>query len=614
MQNKLFFLVILGVAASGFILGRFTFSNTVSGNLSAIERKVAQDEHVGIGDYSRLPCPTEAEFQNLAKEVNLVIPEGPSFDVECKDGHRALMGKSLFLMQRLKINFPENWPEKLKEDLGKPFAFLKKHSAKLTLDLSQKDSLAYNKVTDREIYLGGRYFSIDPLDGISVLIHEARHSDKRSPMHFVCEAGDLPRATGACDDEFSMDEEKAGAYSYGALFEAAMSLYGEGLSKAEREALLISSIVQIGARFNTMPEALARKVDVLVVLTADNKLEIVHPFLNYSQTLDLKFGSPEEQPRRIEFSPVANGLFIYTNKNRIWTWSQLKGLQRFFPEVLSEEMEILNIARVRVPFKEITQYLTLGKANDLQSIEYDPKANKRLLFKYPMNLGKSIDKIPSFSQFFLALYNESVFLSQDGRVYFAPQYGNDQIFFEPEPLTSSQRWISGTGGVLYDSLYLVNGAGELKTVGREIREEHDDRDQRIFSLKDSVYGKNLRIKKFAEGLRLRMALSQEGSITVWPVEESPGQGTNIKLEKTIVDFAITQVTETTSSVGVPGRLNAEFKTRCQISTLLSDPWTGRGMGLSSQGQIVMAGAPGGAPCVDTRFEDLSKARPYLDRQ
>ncbi len=582
----------------------------VEASLKLASREIAQNKVTSLNDYTALPCPTEAQYQAYASEVNLIIPEGPSVDLVCDDSYRALLAKTFYLMKELKINFPENWPLELKNDLGNSFDFLKRNSAKLTLDMTQEDSVAYNKVNDREIYLGGRFFSMPPLDAISVLIHEARHSVKTSPNHVTCEAGDVPRSSGACDEEFSMSST-AGAYSYGTLFEASLALYGENLSTADREAMLISALVQLGARFNILPDELARKVDVLITLSTDHELEIVHPFLNLTIPLNLKFSSEKEIPVRIEFSPQHNGILIHTNLNRAWSWSQNTGLKPLYEKLLTD-IPIRHAARLRVPFNDITSFVVLTDKGQLKFVEYSTTLNANQLRGYTNPTGRPISTFPPFTTFFLALGHESTYLDKDGKIYFAPFYGNEPVFGQFDVFKDSH-WTHGTGGVIYDTLYLINDEGQLKVASNEAVED-DDMVSRKFTLQDSNIGQNVKMKKFAEGLKLRMALDQDGSILAWKSGQSLEKP--IQLKKKILDFVISQNVETKKRpIGKVTKTEASFIRSCSVEKLLQDPWLGRGIGITNQGQLVMAGVPGSSsPCVYTKFRELKTLIPYIDRE
>lgn len=112
---------------------------------------VKNNPHEADLTYESLPCPTEQEFQAWAQELKLVIPEGPSLDVSCEKNFRSQLGKIFKLMKTLEFNLPPRWPLSFRESIEKSFEFLKSHTSKLTLDLNQQGSIAYNIVSKKEI-------------------------------------------------------------------------------------------------------------------------------------------------------------------------------------------------------------------------------------------------------------------------------------------------------------------------------------------------------------------------------------------------------------------------------------------------------------------------------
>ncbi|MNK51245.1 hypothetical protein D3C87_701430 [compost metagenome] len=607
MRINIIFFVLC--ALLGYGLGQADFTTPEP---ETVEMSSETTPVVALNKYENLMCPTEEEYQRLAKQVNLEIPEGPSVDVECGDGQRAILSKALHLMNQLKFNFPEEWPEVLRHNLSNSFQFLKERSSKLTLDLNQKDSVAYNKVLSKEIYLGGRFFTYDPLIGVAILVHEARHSEPQADSHVACDAGDIPRSPGACDQVFSKSDKETGAYGYGTLFNIGLALYGEGLAKSDREFAMIDALVELSNRFNVIPEVLARKVDVLAILTDNHEIKLVHPFLGYAVPVNVKFDDEKERPERIEFSPQHNGLFIYTSANKVWSWSPIKGLSKFYPDLLNSSVEVMDVARTKIPWEEMTLFYIRTAGNKLNFVEYSPQENKVLLKPYPTHRGREPRLLSSrFKRTFLALYDESVFLTENGKLYFAPHYGSDPAFGEVPEFQSPQGWISGTGGVIYDGLYLIDGRGDLKVGSFEfVTDEKTGIDHRAFSLKSSELKFSRPLKKYAQGLSLQMALNNDGDLYAWNYKDN--EPYVLPLSDKVFDFVVTQVPEVARSIGKVYPENAHFVKACGIITTVDDPWMQRGIGYDTHGNLIMAGGPGAAsPCIRVPKFDLKKAIPYL---
>lgn len=542
MKNKITLSVLL-CALIGYALGEWAaYKEARPRHLDLSSESSSKDFE---NQYKLLPCPSEKEFIRLAKYVNLEIPEGPSLDLVCDNEMRASFGKVLLLMSQLKFNFPKEWPEKLKENIGHPLTFLKERSSKLSLDLNQKDSLAYNKVQSKEIYLGGRFFTLDPLEGIAILMHEARHSEPQAASHVTCEAGDIPRGPGACDAAFSMDDSDAGAYAYGTLFNLSLALYAERIAPADRKKALTDALVELAARFNIIPEALAKKSDTLVVLTEDSQLQTIQLSSGASKNISLKFETDDEKPQRIEFSPKNNGLLIYTNKGKVWVWSPLKGLNKFYPELLSQAGEMHDVARMRIPFQEMTLYVLRDSHGSLSYVEYLPSINNMARTPYPYTLGRrrNSSDVPAFKRMFLALNDESLFMSEKGRIYLAPHYGDESPFNEVDALQSPHGWMAGTGGALYDSLYLIDNRGDLFEAEMNLVSTEES-ESRHYSVKASSLQTAHPIKKFQQGLGLSMALDRDGHLYFWKHRDLSMSSSPVHLANPIRDFVLTQTIRT----------------------------------------------------------------------
>lgn len=578
----------------------------------ALDLSSETTEPTSLNDFAALPCPSEADFLRMAADVHLLVPEGPSIDQACDQSPRALLGKSLLLMTSLKLKIPQDWPEPLRSDLLSPFDFLKKNVSKLSLDLTQKDSIAYNKVSVREIYLGGRFFTTEPLGAVAILVHEARHSVRTAPGHEFCLSGDIPRTAGACDAEFSLEDSKNGAYGYGTLFSIAVALYGDNVSKADREYMLIDALVQLGARFNKIPDALARKVDVLAVLGHDQRIYLVHPFLHYARPLNLAFAASDERPVRIEFAPLHNGLLIYTSRGRVWQWSSLKGLLPLYEKLLTPDMPVADIARLRVPFLEQTSYVIREPNGTLKFIEYSPERNERVLSPYPVHFPRTNGPAPDIQLMALAMYNDSVFLDKAGALYLAPHFGNEFAFTKVPQLQSSRGWTSLNGGIIYESLNLIDRSGQNHWASMNIVDDATGGDDAAFSRQYqqsvSVLQTQAPMKKFMEGLRIRSALDNQGRLSVWKDE---GAAKILNLDFPVKDFVMMQNAETREPIGRTSQEPDQFQKQCGVKRLLRDPWLGRGIGVDHDNRIVMAGGRDGE-CVRMTEQELRSKTPYFD--
>lgn len=563
-----------------------------------------------------LPCPSEAEYRRLAAIVTLEVPTGT--DV-CVDPQHNKIARALAYMEKLKINLPPDWAPLLHADLGNPLAYLGRMSKKMGIDLNQSTSIAYNK--GKEIYLGGLFFQEDPLEAISVLMHEARHSAEDDPGHTVCRRGDIPKSTGGCDQQLSTDPKKAGAYSYGAAFYAAFGLYAEGISSSDREYLLGLSLATISTRFNELPEELAQAFDLLAVLDEEGAVYLLHPYSREPVPLPLPFLQEGEKVSRLEFNVKNNGLLLFTSKNRLFTWSPHAtpggaggsdpggGFQRLYAATIPEAMPIYDATRMRVPFDEYPFYNFLTAENQIYFYRFSPTLKAYELAPYPIYRRNA--EVPELSRLFMGLAGRSLFLGKDGQVYVGPRFGDELPFDARADLQiPNRKWVHTTGGVVFESLYGIADDGRVYYTKIELLPPEGDSyyDTEVYSVKESSLqptGGRMGRKLF-EGLSLRALLDNEGDLQI----ETYGREQRSfwrKLNAKAVDFTILRRHLVHKAI-LPTPERLAFASACGLKVTVPDPWFGVGMGLNQNGELVV-GLPGGGtqPCLVTgthKYKDL----------
>jgi|GEM_PF-3700118 len=545
--------------------------------------------------YDNLECPSDAEYRRLAAIVKLAVPEG--IDV-CGHEQHGKIARLFAYADKLKINFAPDWAPGLHADLGSPLAFLGRMASKTGIDLSQTTSIAYNKTHVKEIYLGGMFFNEDPLEALSVLVHEARHSSPNDPGHSMCRRGDIPKTSGGCDRELSIDPLKAGAYSYGAAFYAAMGLYAEGLGEADRRFMLNLSLATVSTRFNELPDELAQSFDLVALLDQEGGVSLLHPFFREPVPLSLNFLRANEKVERLEFNVKNNGLLLFTTEHRLFTWDFPGGFSRLLGSTLPENLPIFEAARVRIPFEDYAYYNFLTSENQLYFYRFQPATRQYELAPYPILRRDTTP--PELSRFYMGLGLRTVFLGKDGLFYLSPNYGNE-LPFDPKPELQipGRRWVYGTGGVVYESLYGITDDGRTRyaKVDSVPAQEDEVNDVDIYSLKDSSlqaspgrFG-----RKIFEGVNLRALLDNEGQLTL----EYYGREKKSYWRSSgprVVDFTIMRKHMVSRSL-----LNTEARTKfsaeCSVHAAVPDPWFGLGIGINKGGELVVGGLQNEQPCL-----------------
>lgn len=413
--------------------------------------------------YQNLECPTPTEMRALLDSIRFEYTEK---DLSCDDFLFSRLTKTLKFAKSLRFEFPKNWPQDIGSEAANLLQYLANNSNKVSFDLTQATSFAYNRVSAKEIYLGARALELSPLDLLSVLFHEARHSSPKDPGHLACLKGDLPNYPGACDAYFTLDSSIAGSYSYSVLYFLSTALYLKNATEGQKKWALQKGLHLLATRFNELDHSLASFNDILALIDHSNRVFLY----NLHNGLLSEFEYPksdDEKVMRIDFSTATGGLLFYTTKGQLYTWSFYDKSNSLVPFMESQIKESgifpLLTDRVYVPFEEGTHYMIYGNGNKLKVNYYDTEDRKFKLrdFKGPIHANHP-QPIPSLKIFFQALNIENIMIDQSGRLYTAPRYGSDPPFVEPKVL-NQEVWSGGTGGVYGDSLYLINDQGQVRS-------------------------------------------------------------------------------------------------------------------------------------------------------
>lgn len=627
-KSSLAAICILGLMlgwSSGFLLDRHSGKRTLPSldDSSLQQRLPSSDDSVQTTqrpqvksnpddlavDYESLPCPTEAEFQTWAKELKLIIPEGPSLDESCENNFRSQLGKIFKLMKALEFDLPARWPLPIRNAIQDSYGFLRDHTSKLTLDLNQQGSIAYNIVSKKEIYLGGSFFrSHTPLEGVGILLHEGRHSSEQDPGHVHCDAGNIPKTQGGCDEKFSLGTD-AGAYSYNTIFELAVAFYGKRITAADRELSLTKSLVNLGARFNQVPPFLARKVDILAVMSEQNEIFLVHPFLFLTHPLQIKFPESDERPERIEFFTGNNGILIFSNKKRLWTWSPLTGLKEFSAKAVDRSLAVHDMSRMPVPNADNPRPLLRFDNQELKFLNWDIPTSEERLFEYRYVGRERPEGKPKIRRMFMGSTNEAMFIDESGILFLAPHYGNEDQFVKKGELNNHGPWVFGNGGVTYDDLYLLNSEGKLHFATWAFDENSEGMDK-IFKVEPSDFAPNAKKLKYAQGLQVEMVLDENGELHVRKYSDKSSRV--IKFPSKVKDFVLGQNAEFGSFITNSTLPSRSFRKSCEVVQEIPDPWLGTGIGYDASGQLVMGFSDPAKPCHVHSRKKLSDLTPYFD--
>jgi hypothetical protein len=591
MKFKLFFLFSLTCISSYYLT-----DNKYVATEPRLPSSVTPNET--RNSYANLPCPTENQFMVWSRELNLDPIEGASLDEGCKTKNmRAQLAQVLALAKQIKINFPKNWAPSVQTEIANSYEYIRQNTNQLKIDLTQANSVARNYRAMKQIELGGMFFKEEPLEALSILIHEARHSDARDPGHTTCRIGDIPKTAGGCDDTFSNKAENAGSYAYGTLFELALAQYSNNLDRAEKELMLSNAFTGLSTRFNNFRSNLALHFDIAAVLLEDGSLAWINPYSLKLIPLNIQLPKFQEKFIKIEFSPRTNSLLLFTESNRLFVWGPRYKAKRPSPEATTEDDKFLHISRQYVPqasFSDMSGrslYVTLKTSGQLEFIEYDATLNKEVMRPYPLQRFKNSNPvIPNLKYFVLAHNLQSYFLDKQGVISKAPFYGYEDSFIilEPELQSKTGGWKTATGGVFYEDLTLTDADGKLYNINFVFNSNERDEEDTISYQKEVIKFQAVsQAKKYHEGLQVRGVLDENGTLSLenYRVKDSR---IDLKFGKKIIDFVITRTTMPESEIYKSSDYNKKILQNCNINKVISAIGYGSVLGLNFSGNLVSA--------------------------
>lgn len=548
--------------------------------------------------YANLPCPSEIDFMAWSKELNMDPIEGASLDAGCKNkNYRTQMAQALALAKQIKFSFPKNWAPTVQAEIKNTFDYIKKNTNQLKIDLTQTSSVARNFTAMRQIELGGLFFKQEPLEAISVLMHEARHSDSNDQGHTLCRIGDIPKTQGGCDSYFSNKAEDAGAYGYGTLYELGLGQYSNNLDSAEKELMITNAFATLSTRFNTFKSVLAKHFDIMTVLLEDGTLAWLHPYTFELIPLKIELPNFQEKLKKIEFSPRTNSLLLFTESNRLFVWGPRHKAKRPVPDAITEDDRFIHMSRQYVPYdSDRTLYTTLKTSGQLEFIQYDANLNKYVILPYPLHPGtqETNPTVPNLKFFLLAHGFNSYFIDKQGLLTRAHRYGNELNFIlDPNVQSSTGGWKTATGGVFYEDLILTDSDGKLINIKIAYSNNGgSEEDQEVFSKEIYKFQSEKPAKKYLQGLQFHAALDEDGGLSIANYRAKDSNQYYKNINNKIIDFVITRMTLPESNLYRPKDYNDSLLRKCNIKKVVSSVGYGSVLGINQDLRLVAASSDG----------------------
>jgi hypothetical protein len=544
-------------------------------------------EKVSLNKWENLPCPTEDRFFELAEPLGWTSPD----PYVCDLSPQGKFGRALEFLATLKLPLGDHMGA-ISQNLANPYEYLKARSKKISFNFSLVHAVAVNAFLQKRVELGAAFFAGDPLESLSVLIHEARHSDAHEDQgHEVCLQGDLPRVSGGCDRELSYGRD-AGAYSYGLFFSMALARE-DFISEGDRESLESDSLLLVSRRFNRLLSEMAYFQDAIAGLDSEGKLVVLHPFVEKEMNA---FGVPEEERfTSLAYSDSTGGLNLFGKTPRSWMYGFVPG--DIFPGVkLSGTAELAR--KIRIPGDSFTYGAFLDQG-EVYYLKTDPATSKRAPAPFPLDVNFAV------KDFFIGDLVYSYFLTKEGELLRMRSKPREAAF---TPAHQGTKFLQASSGVLRDTVFAVGQDGllyhhEFRPYPIGINTQDDRTTYPVEIPTDSALVKAefqspIPAVQYEEGTSVKALLDEEGGLWVgYHGENSPSGRLRVKLKA----FAIMKLTETRGFLAHPKKDAGDFRRRCGVAENAVDPWFNRGVGISKgtlyfegdRGECLAASLPDG---------------------
>lgn len=514
-------------------------------------------------EYAAIPCPSEAQYAGWlsATHFNGEVA-GDLCDPKSQKGR---LGRVFAHLTGLATQLPADWQGGARDALTDPLQYVAGKARTLQLDLSQLSSIAFNR--RGEIYLGALFFTAGPSDSASTLVHESRHSEPREPGHTACRQGDIPLGDGGCDEAFSVGSD-AGAYAYEVSFGYGVAAYNSVANAFQKEYFLSNALFMLSHRFNKVPNELAVPIDRVLVLDETGAVFALDALSG--RLLPTKLGDVGVPVERIRRGKRNHQLWGF-NGEQVFVAEDVeddKPMTEYFASRRYPPAKIRDVAMLAL--EGDAKFYYLNTANELWHAQFRPEDQSYYFVQGACQPGP----IP-LRQIALAA-GEQYYLGDDHRAYHCDE---ESKTVSPAPFTDPAGWRQLDGGLFYNALYGVNGAGALKYWSEESN-----------ATQDSAFAPGVALR-YHEGISFRAALVEGNKLGVKSWDDKQEITYTINHPRKLVDLVVTrryipadlflpQLT-TEEKAGVQA-----FQSQCGVSRPLPGIWNKTPIGIDRNGHLV----------------------------
>jgi hypothetical protein len=541
-------------------------------------------------DYAKLPCADEEGMKRYMKLLK--VRSAPKGQI-CGDGSDyEKLGKLLRFMDESKIAATEvpNYggfvaaksPLKYIAGLVDSVNF-----DGFTVDSTQSDGIAaFN--SNGDVFVGPRVLTFPPIDGASVMVHEARHSHAEDPSHTLCQRGELVGQKDACDDTYSTHSDM-GAYAVSAQYLMAVAAGGANFSVSDREYARARGVAYLDNRFNNLP-ADNPSIDVLLTLDNHGRVRLFHPVVRLP--MEPRENSPAlAQGDRLSqlLEPTLGRLCGISSEGQLRCGKRVNDYTNPFAEVEGSNPQKVRDYRALLA-GQVIPYV-LGEDNVLSTLKLNPQNGKHSFKESSYRPKQTLKRLLG------ALGNERMVLSQEGALYPFPDRVEDFTLKSVAADPGAKGYLDAMGGPLSADLWMIqNETGRLLYWN-----------QREGQVSESIMQCPDGAIQYSEGSVLRMLLCKDGSLVVKSYRDQKVSQYLPPMEvgSRIVSIGILPHFWA-GPAGFPkaDRRAKEFSELCGVASPQYDFWTDGWMGLDEEGQFVATG-PKEMTCRQSQHPELA---------
>jgi hypothetical protein len=446
---------ILGlVMAYGYSLWQSSSENQIKYG----ERQPSAIDTVRILQWTDVKCLDSKKLETIYKRVQF---QGATNSSVCDSSLEGRFNKFLSFISQPQFQLKEaKWGD-LAKMFNDPIGYFERMRVRLSIDPKLSHALAQT-MDSVGIFLGLPFFNLDPIAAVSVFLHETYHNSPEDPKHERCKGGDVPQSKGGCDAVFTLRaSEKRGAYSISVAYLMAQALENSKLSHEQREQLLAEAFLILATRFNSGFDQIAAIAETLTFLDLKGQIWIYHPWLKMVRQIPDPEKLMQKKPFiQMDFQHQKQGIFAINQDKKLYEWSYLSPLRRYYTDVIGEQEEILDATKLYLSSQEYAHTSVLKADRRIYAVSFNFDLQRYELKYLQPNTEKLTHqpkKISTYDFFAAGVLDEA------GEIWKIAKGGRglQEIFREEMYNDKDLRYESISGGLYTDRFLGVTSKGEL---------------------------------------------------------------------------------------------------------------------------------------------------------